>query len=158
MKKVFQRIICNGKGDCARAAIASLFDEEYDNVPDFGNESEDYETSQANLIRKYFESKGYDHISYVNRHPNDTIEWFKYVLRYDGGINGLFYASVPSQTFPDTSHAVIVNTELEIVHDPNPNGLALLLGPEDVESVLTVSNFLMDKNGICYGKIKKKEG
>lgn len=54
--------------------------------------------------------------------------------------NGYFYATVPSQTFPDVSHAVIIDTELKVVHDPNPNQLALKLRPEDVIQVDTVKD------------------
>ena len=31
-------------------------------------------------------------------------------LKYDGGINGYFYASVPSQTFENGTHAVVVDS------------------------------------------------
>lgn len=53
-------------------------------------------------------------------------------MEYDGGINGFFFASVPSQTFKCVTHAVIINKDLKIVHDPNPNQLALKLKPEDI--------------------------
>ena len=60
---------------------------------------------------------------------------------------GFFYAIVPSQTFQDVFHAVVIDTDLNIVHDPNPNGSALKLTPDDVESFLSTREFIIGKTG-----------
>jgi hypothetical protein len=148
MKKVFQKIVCKGKGDCVRATIASLFDKEYEEVPDF---SPDH--AQGYELLKFFRAQGYDY-SYFNRREDGhqlqsgvlcpTIEE---VAKYDGGINGYFYASVKSQTFENVSHAVVVDVELNIVHDPNPNQLALKLDPKDVRGIITVGAWHINFDG-----------
>ena len=146
MKKVLQEIVCQGKGDCARAAMASLFDKELDEMPKF------YPDSKQSLnIFNYFIEQGYDPSCY-NRQKSTKKTKYKYpsfeeVIKYDGGINGYFYASVPSQTFKDCSHAVIVDINLNIVHDPNPNQLALKLLPEDVSDVIVVGDWHISVEG-----------
>lgn len=148
MKKVFQKIVCKGSGDCCRATVASLFDKEIEEVPEFFPDH-----TQGYELLKYFKSQGYNY-SYFNRREEGyklqsgvlcpTIEE---VAKYDGGIGGYFYASVPSQTFKDISHAVVVDVDLNIVHDPNPNGLALKLKPQDIEGIITVCDWYIDFDG-----------
>ena len=36
-------------------------------------------------------------------------------------IKGYVIASVPSRTFKDVTHSVVVNLKGKVVHDPNPN-------------------------------------
>ena len=148
MKKTYQSKVCNVNGDCCRAVVASLFDKELHEVPEFkSDENQGYE------LMKFFDSQGYDY-SYFNRRPEGytldsgvlcpTIEE---VAKYDGGVNGYFYASVKSQTFENTTHAVVVDVDLNVVHDPNPNGLALKLKPEDVKGIITVKGWHINFDG-----------
>lgn len=130
MKKIMQRNVDNGNGDCARAAVASLFDKEYDEVPELNPDG-----SQLWGITKFFKSQGYEITCYNRREGLPSLEE---VALFDGGVNGFFYASVPSQTFENVSHAVVVDINLNIVHDPNPNQLAMNLKPEDVVSIICV--------------------
>lgn len=139
MKKVLQENVDKGSGDCARAAIASLFDKELNEVPEFFPDG-----SQLWEITKYFESQGYKAMCY-NKMPG--FPTLQEAAKHDGGVNGFFYASVYSQIYDDTSHAVIVDVDMNIVHDPNPNQLAMKLSPEDVESIIAVKDWYITKEG-----------
>ncbi len=148
MKKVYQENVDKGNGDCARAVIASLFDKELHEVPEFKPDH-----NQGFELMKFFHSQGYD-FCYVNRREDEHIldsgkscPTIEEVAKFDGGINGYFYASVDSRTFEDTSHAVIVDINLNIVHDPNPNQLCLNLKPEDVKAIITVGNWHINLEG-----------
>lgn len=158
MKKVFQKIVCQGKGDCCKAAMASLFDKEYDEIPDFFPD-----TQQAFNVIKHFESQGYNPTYYNRREEGDLSPKGKRypsineVAKHDGGVGGYFYASVPSQTFEGVSHAVIVDTDLNIVHDPNPNQLALKLKPEDVIDIIVVGNWHIDLEGKIINELWNQE-
>jgi len=148
MRKVFQNKVRKGEGDCCRAAIASLFDREYEEVPVFFPD----ETQGIELIN-FFDNEGYNPTFYNRREEECFFPGGRErpsileVAKHDGGVNGYFYASVPSQTFEDTSHAVIVDTDLNIVHDPNPNQLCLKLKPEDVKKIITVGNWHINLDG-----------
>lgn len=144
MTKVFQQRVNQGDGDCAQAALASLFDLCYEEVPDFVSNHVNVNMNSA--ICKWFRDKGH-HPCYMNRLPEEDPGRLISIAKFDGGIDGYFYASVKSQTFKSGSHAVIVDTDLNVVHDPNPNQLALNLRPEDVYDILTVSDFYVDVDG-----------
>lgn len=137
MKKVYQKRVDKGDGDCMQATIASLFEVELEEVPDFircGNQ-------WSIKIEEFFKEKGYATAKSFHR-TDWTIPFYLEALEYDGGIGGYFYAVVLSQTFKEegVTHAVVVDKELNIVHDPNPNGLALKLKAEDILYVYVVKD------------------
>lgn len=145
MKKVFQKVVDKGKGDCMRAATASLFEVELDEVPDFKAFGERWFSEMYD----YYKLHGYD-LCPFSPIQNMDLKVVKEALKHDGGVNGFFEATVLSQTFNDgTTHSVIVNSDLEIVHDPNPNQRALKLKPQDVLAVTVVNtnSWHIDLNG-----------
>jgi len=144
MTEVFQRRVDQGNGDCAQAALASLLDMSYDDVPDFVSNHVNVNMNVA--IMRWLEDMGHTPC-YMSRSRGDKVNRLIKIATFDGGISGYFYASVPSQTFEGVSHAVIVDAKLNIVHDPNPNGRAMRLGPNDVLDILTVSDFYIDITG-----------
>ena len=138
MKKVFQTRISKNNGNCAQAVVASLFDLELDDVPDFVSK---HSIRPMNVeIVKFHNERGFK-AGYINKHNNLGIrnKSLLEIAKSDGGVNGYFYAIVKSKTFEDTLHAVVVDTELNIVHDPNPNGNCLNLKPDDIIKILTTS-------------------
>lgn len=153
MRKVDQLSVCRRNGDCMIAAIASLFDLFIWEVPNFNQIASISSGDNANghyLLMKWIWSRGLEHATYVNiveGHPARNTDYLKRIAKHDGGTNGYFYALVPSQTFDDVMHAVIVDTSLNVVHDPNPNRKALKLKPEDVVSILTFTDFLVREDG-----------
>lgn len=138
MIKVFQTIVDKGRGNCMQAAIASLFEKELKEVPNFI----EFGDKWWEVLIKFYADNGYKNVTPFNpfKKGKELEPYINDLLKHDNGVNGYFYATVPSQTFSDTSHAVIVDTELRIVHDPNPNQLAFNLSPEDVIQVDTVKD------------------
>lgn len=148
MKKVFQTRISSGDGNCAEACVASIFDLELTDVPEFGKEEQFW-----NMI-KFFESKGYDlcHVNLGN--GGTTTEHLKAIAQYDGGVNGYFLATVKSRTL-DGTHCIIVDANLNVVHDPNPNQKCIGLPPEEILGIDVVSDFtyvLHDEGSISFEK------
>lgn len=141
MKKILQERVNREDGDCARAVIASLFDKDISEVPQFFPDG-----TQAYEIVKFFKSQGFEDVTFYNRR-DDRFPTIEEVAKYDGGFNGYFYASVPSQTFEGVSHAVIVDIDLNIVHDPNPNQLALKLSPKDVNLIIVTGSWHINLDG-----------
>jgi hypothetical protein len=142
MKKVFQTNISSDCGDCARAAVASLFEMEIEDVPDFLGNHDSVPMGLA--IMNFHSDRGYTP-GYINGGCDKPT--LQEIAQYDGGVNGYFYAAVNSRTFPGGSHAVIVDTDLRVVHDPNPNGKCLNLNPEDIVQILTTKGFIINIDG-----------
>lgn len=141
MTPVYQTIISPENGNCMQAALASLFDKELDDVPNFV----EYDNWTYKCVL-WLRDLGYQ-LAYVNACNLDGKITLKDVLEYDGGVNGYFYASVPSQTFPGVTHAVIIDKEGNVVHDPNPNGLCLKLTAKDIIQVMTTKRFYITEDG-----------
>lgn len=121
MTPVFQRIICSNRGDCQTAAVASILDLPYEQVPAWLADA--YDRSRLHEFHdnmyQWFRDKGFHYL---------TIEWED--LRDWRMLVGAYcIASMPSQKFPGHSHAVIGTWVFEkeghhkfvIAHDPNPN-------------------------------------
>ena len=133
MKKIYQTIVDKENGNCMQAAIASLLDKELDEVPHFlenlkkRDKGEDVKDHESHTIL-YLYKEGYDcnvASGYTGRDRNNKEYTLAELAKIDGGLNGYFYASVPSQTFKEGTHAVIVDHNLKVIHDPNPNQLSL---------------------------------
>lgn len=135
MHKIHQTIVDKGNGNCLQAAIASLFNLQLEQVPHFI----EYGNEWYPMMAQFYDLKGYE-IGILGMHGTCINEARK-CLHFDGGVNGYFAASVPSQVYKDVTHAVIIDMDLNIVHDPNPNGKALLLGPEDIIDVTFVNGY-----------------
>lgn len=155
MKKVYQTIVDPGHGNCMQAAIAALFDDELENVPNFVELNSWYDAMQDYLKTKGYRYKGVLHNKkWVNLNQPSTgvfkeCKWHKPSmlnktnLKKRGGVNGLFYASVCSPRFFTWetlgTHAVIIDKDFNIVHDPN----------KAYESVLSYPlSSVIDYNGI----------
>lgn len=130
MIKVFQNKVSEIDGDCMRAVVASLLEKNINDVPNF------IEHREACYIKmdEHLMKLGYDPF-FIYDHDYTTEQMIE-LAKLCGGVNGYFYASVPSQTYKDGSHAVVVDVNLNIVHDPNPNQKALSLKPSDVQYLL----------------------
>lgn len=145
MKKVFQTIVDKGHGNCMQAAVASLFEMELEEVPNFKELGSDW----FNAMYKLYAEKGYD-MCVISRHHNRDTDFLRKVAKFDGGVDGFFYAKVLSQTFEDVHHAVIVDSDLNIVHDPNPNQLAMKLTPDDVLDIMSAHDMVIGKTGKLF--------
>lgn len=146
MKKVYQTIIDVDHGNCMQAAIASLLDLELNDVPNFI----EYKHNWATEFFKFLKEKGYNwdatlyNINYNKLRGYITEKKYKthfYKLKNIKGVNGYFYAAVLSPKYYDKTkikdknyrapqHAVIIDKNLNIIHDPNPNYQNLKSYPE----------------------------
>jgi len=150
MKKVFQTIIDTKRGNCMQAVVASLFDLPLEDVPNFIEISSTEDTNYFMVMRKFFAERGYNNLCCVNKTEDKDTELLKKIAKFDGGVNGYLYASVPSQTFENVFHSVVIDTDLNIVHDPNPNQLALNLKPEDVVDIQITKQLIIGKTGKLF--------
>jgi hypothetical protein len=100
--------------------IASLLELSLEQVPHFGL----YGGGRWFDIFYYFMlSNGWKHQGEGYRvNDPDVLPEFKILSEADS-IKGCFYASVPSKTFPGKHHAVVMDMNWTVVHDPNQNQL-----------------------------------
>ena len=137
MKKACQQVVDKDHGDCMQAVMASLFELPLEKVPEFIKYKEWFEP-----FWNFLKSQGYEYIgmrhnrNYSNlmTPTEECFRDFKFVSRLGitpkclykyNGINGYFYASVLSPKYfnwsQQTTHAVIIDRDLNIVHDPSPS-------------------------------------
>jgi hypothetical protein len=151
MRKVDQTSVVKGEGNCMQAVVASLLELDLKKVPNFIKYVNHKTKDPYWEMYVFMEKHGYK-MSEIDIKVDDMPVSALDITEIDGGVNGYFYATVPSQTFTDVNHAVVVDKDLNIVHDPNPNRLALDLIPEDIISFFSVKDnwyFGID------GKLKK---
>jgi hypothetical protein len=135
MTPVYQTIFNSGKekdelpGNCLQASVASLLDLPLDEVPHFLTHEDWF-----GKLREFLKEQGY-HYERSMHNPRD--------LGYDGcfktwvraieklkGVNGYFLATVHSPKYWTSDavcafngmpvHAVIIDRQFNIVHDPHP--------------------------------------
>jgi hypothetical protein len=136
MKPVYQTFIDGKRGNCMQAVMASLFELPLEMVPNFIEFGQDW----FQIMIRFSYYKGYDLLGHLyNPHEcyrdeplpeREIIPECRFSeLQKMQGIKGYWYATVFSQKFYDPSkswgaqiqHAVIIDKDLNIVHDPNPN-------------------------------------
>jgi len=136
MKEVYQTVINPGHGNCMQAAIASLFDKELDEVPNFIEHDGYFQP-----LHKFLYENGYDyqgmlhnkkytqlctptHFCFNNKKWHRPAIMTPKKLYKEQGVNGLFYAGVLSPKFfkwsSQSTHAVLIDKDYNIVFDPNP--------------------------------------
>lgn len=103
-------------GNCMQAVLASLFEKEL---------SETVNTivfNDNNWYKHFFswvESVGYSYCGVMNQASTKEQTYLDLACLY--AVGGFFYASVPSKTHHNETHAVIINRAGRVVHDPNPD-------------------------------------
>lgn len=141
MIKVYQTIVDKGHGNCMQAAIASLFELSLDSVPNFIELGDKWYNEMHSFVNKQgyvMDGTLYNYNKYriINKR-----EKFKSVnlktrfcdLKKMMGVKGYFYASVYSPKYynpnenPAITHAVIIDKNLNIVHDVNPENINIFL-------------------------------
>lgn len=150
MKRVFQSRIEKKHGTCMQAAVASLFEMFIDDVPNFIELGEKWYYA---LVR-FYKDKGYGHICEFN--PRGRFDLIRQVLEHDEGINGYWEATVESVNLgKECTHSVIIDKDMYVVHDPNPNNYGYIYTVEDIISICTVKedwhidvegNFVIETN------------
>lgn len=126
MTPVFQEIFCGTRGDCLKAAMASILDLPLSEVPHF-IEHDDW----FGALTDFMWQRGYEYSNYainpnreMEQSAKESYEHFGHEL-WGEGIGGFFEATVYSPGLytkeNPVCHAVIVDKNFNIVHDPNPN-------------------------------------
>lgn len=117
MKPVFQQIIDQQRGDCIRACVATLLNLEPEDVPNFAEAPSGY--SWIECANHWLAERGLA-LFQTTWLEDRYASWF--------ALNDVYCIfSVPSQLFPEVSHAVVGRIlngdrgiQWEVVHDPNP--------------------------------------
>lgn len=126
MTPVYQTIVDPISGNCMQAAYATLFDIKLEAVPNFV--SPEIHQKWGFVLRDFLKRLGYKETSHLYSHSQIEELKLERIKDYEG-VNGFFYASVHSPKFnPEgkhggNGHAVIVDKNLNIVWDPNPNNV-----------------------------------
>lgn len=126
MKQIYQTIY-GTSGNCWQAVIASMLELELDEVPNFISFEDSFAVQDAFLLKH-----GYINCNQIpnpRRLKHFGPDMFNEIKKYSG-INGLFKACVysPGMFTPELmcgpnepTHAVVIDSEFRIVHDPNIN-------------------------------------
>jgi hypothetical protein len=115
MKPVDQTIIDKEDGDCTRACLATILELPIDAVPNFIR----YKEKWFKIFWPFLNSLGYEY--YGVGFPLGEEYPKGHILVDEPNIDGYVIASVPSKSFEETGHSVVMNLDGEVVHDPNPN-------------------------------------
>jgi hypothetical protein len=125
MIPVNQEIINKDFGDCQRAVYASLLELPLDAVPNFLRHG----VRWILVYRQFLHTCGWvpDWIN-GRYYKNLSIYAKGFEAKYqrpqlEHSINGYFAASVKSKTYKHTNHAVVIDINGVVIHDPNPNKL-----------------------------------
>ena len=136
MIPVYQTIFSKTNGNCLAAVWASLLEKKIEDVPNFVEEKDYF-----NSLQSYVKPFGLTYQRYlINGNRSDLkgnkkkeYQSFAEVLPGYGHIDQCYEATVFSPAYFDDErfksdsnyipvcHAVIVNKDFKIVHDPNPN-------------------------------------
>jgi hypothetical protein len=129
MTPVYQTIIDPGAGNCMQAAVASLLSLNLDDVPHFRVMGKD-EWFQA--LVELLNTHGFDYAGlWLNPRDLGSMGVDTPIRDMSPGVNGYYYAAVYSPRYFDPhdfmkkdiqpiTHAVIIDADFNIVHDPNP--------------------------------------
>lgn len=134
-----------GRGDCMRAAIASMFELEIEQVPHFllfdKPHKNRYEVSSFFVLHYFLYAMGYEYMGYKHM-KGGKIEKKDLPTKKDL-INGSIFALVKSRTYDDILHAVLINSKGKVIHDPNPN--KRWLGENVIENNNLIGWYMIEK-------------
>ncbi len=128
MRKVYQTIFGVDNGNCWQAVMASMLELSLEDVPHFVSLGDD----SFRVYSEFLKSHGYidrKQIPNPRRLKHFGLDLFKKEIEKASGINGYFKACVYSPGFftpalmctnKEPTHAVVIDKNFNIVHDPNP--------------------------------------
>ena len=141
MIPVTQKIVSPVNGDCLRAAMASLFDVELEDAPDFQSASGAHE--RGKMIQTFVESQKGGKYRYLGQDIANHESLMKLWLR---NVEGFAVAIVPSKNFEAVYHAVIMDMTGQVVHDPTPVEESSYVGVNIVAEQLLKAVYLIQEN------------
>ena len=110
MRTVYQTVIDAEIGNCHQAIIASILELNITQVPNFILYGDD---DWFKIYYSFLYAHGWQYTDVAYPEKRD--------LRAQDSINGYFDTTVKSKSFPGKKHAVVMDLEGIVVHDPNPN-------------------------------------
>lgn len=137
MKPIYQSIINPTNGDCMRAVIASLLEVDINSLPNYIELGKDWWNAMLQDVKEHgykydtmLHNKQYQELMRPILDCFKPVKWHRpsmitpKCLYKEEGIKGYFYAGVLSPKFfswkDQNTHAVIIDRDFNIVHDPNP--------------------------------------
>jgi len=114
LKPVNQTLVDEEFGDCIRACLASILDLDIDAVPNFVR----FNDRWMIVFWSYINVLGYQF--YGTGWPKSESKPNGHIISECPNVDGFVIASVPSRSFEGGSHAVVMNINGLVVHDPNP--------------------------------------
>ena len=118
MKKVDQTILDPKIGNCVQAVLASIFETPMDETINIIDHI-DHPQSWAAPFMDWVKTQGYSYEMFVGASEDIPGDYER--LKNESNIGGHFYASVDSKEYETGGHAVVINDDGLVVHDPNPN-------------------------------------
>lgn len=109
MIPVDQTISDGDIGDCMRAVVASLLDMQIEAVPHFLLHGDNW----FGVFWRFLDAVGW--VFEGSGRPKSR------VLLEEDSIGGYFLGIVPSKNFEGKTHAVVLDCEGNVAHDPSPN-------------------------------------
>lgn len=139
MKKITQTITEKGRGDCWRTAVACLLELELEAVPHFLLHGDYCFT----VFVKFLEALNYDFKSVgIKRRGKFLKENFPTKKNL---IKRAIIAIVPSRTYKDVNHCVLINSKGKVIHDPSPDRAYLGENIFESENILSWYNISRSK-------------
>lgn len=114
MKPVMQTITSKSRGDCLRAVIASLFELEIEQVPHFRL----FQGRWFRVYSAFLDGIGYECIGTGHFKAKGYTPRSEHLI--DCNVGGYVEASVPSKNHEACTHAVVMDLDGLVVHDPHP--------------------------------------
>lgn len=117
MIKTDQTIVCKGFGNCMQAVLASLFEKE---LSETINVMELPDDAWHIPFMEWIDSVGYSYEGVMNA-CSSAEQNQRDLQDSEYCVGGFFYGVVPSKNFKSVTHAVIIDCNGLVVHDPNPD-------------------------------------
>lgn len=141
MKQVYQQINSSENGDCMKATLCSLLELDYDSVPNFVEYEYWWQRIESVLNANGYKwgKRFFNELKYDLWNPKDCFGPYpQYVEGYrlsdimpEDTIDGFLFGSVLSphyfnpQNLDEGLHMVVIDTNCNIVFDPNPKYAAI---------------------------------
>lgn len=122
MKIVDQRSIDPDTGDCFRACLASLLEIPYEEAFDI-IAARDGNFGWGTPFGAWLKSKGFSWEGNYSNEGKPLDPWE--LIKISPGLNRLYIGWGYSPRFENVTHAVIVDGDIKIVHDPHPSRLGV---------------------------------
>ena len=101
MNKIYQN-----SNNCLQCCISTIYDYNLNNIPDFSKNPIKWINKLKTFFKKEFDINVYFEYN-INNLSNEKL------------LNNYFICVIPSIYIKDGSHAVVIDENLNIIHDPN---------------------------------------